>query len=114
IIFYGISFNKNIILQSIGFFGDSKDPYETLYKASVGNIIIAMLGTVPGYWVTLFLIDIWVDIQFNLWLFSNFGPNVTAFVVPGEVFSTRYCLTSHGINAVIGKLDVIISQVGFF
>ncbi|CAG8821552.1 41458_t:CDS:2, partial [Gigaspora margarita] len=27
ITFYGIGFNKNITLQSIGFFGDGKDPY---------------------------------------------------------------------------------------
>ncbi|CAG8814402.1 15182_t:CDS:1, partial [Gigaspora margarita] len=47
-------------------------------------------------------------------LFSNFGSNVTTFVVPGEVFPTRYCSISHGISAVIGKLGAIISQVGFF
>ncbi|CAG8709964.1 15207_t:CDS:2, partial [Racocetra fulgida] len=48
--FYGIGLNNNIILKRIGFLGDGSDPYETLFKASVGNIIIALLGTVPGYW----------------------------------------------------------------
>nr|AHL29283.1 phosphate transporter [Gigaspora margarita] len=148
IAFYGIGLNNNIILQSIGFLGDGKDPYETLYKASVGNIIIAMLGTVPGYWITVFLIDIWgrrpiqlmgfavLTILFIIlgvaysrlmsinWLFiliftlsqlfSNFGPNVTTFVVPGEVFPTRYRSTGHGLSAASGKLGAIISQVGFF
>ncbi|CAG8561388.1 1873_t:CDS:2, partial [Gigaspora rosea] len=113
IAFYGISLNNNIILQSIGFLGDGKDPY----KASVGNIIVTMLGTVPGYWITVFLINIWGRRPIQLMgfaLFSNFGPNATTFVVPGEVFPTRYCSTGHGISAASGKLGAIISQVGFF
>ncbi|CAG8819398.1 28050_t:CDS:2, partial [Racocetra persica] len=46
--------------------------------------------------------------------FFNFGPNATTFVVPGEVFPTRYRSTGHGISAAAGKLGAIISQVGFF
>lgn len=45
--------------------------------------------------------------------FQNFGPNVTTFVIPGEVFPTRYRSTSHGICAASGKLGAIIAQVGF-
>jgi PHS family inorganic phosphate transporter-like MFS transporter len=46
--------------------------------------------------------------------FQNFGPNSTTFIIPGEVFPTRYRSTAHGISAGIGKLGAIISQVGFF
>ncbi|CAG8499570.1 16038_t:CDS:2 [Cetraspora pellucida] len=146
--FYGIGLNNNIILGNIGFLGDGKDPYETLFKASVGNIIIALLGTVPGYWVTVFTIDFWgrrpiqlmgfaaltvlfIILGFGYYqikpitvlfiiiftlaqFFFNFGPNATTFVVPGEVFPTRYRSTGHGISAASGKLGAIISQVGFF
>lgn len=45
--------------------------------------------------------------------FMNFGPNTTTFIVPGEVFPTRYRSTAHGISAACGKLGAIISQVGF-
>jgi len=45
--------------------------------------------------------------------FQNFGPNVTTFVIPGEVFPTRYRSTANGISAASGKLGAIISQVGF-
>jgi PHS family inorganic phosphate transporter-like MFS transporter len=45
--------------------------------------------------------------------FQNFGPNTTTFVVPGEVFPTRYRSTSHGISAASGKLGAIVAQVGF-
>jgi PHS family inorganic phosphate transporter-like MFS transporter len=45
--------------------------------------------------------------------FSNFGPNTTTFVIPGEAFPTRYRATAHGISAASGKLGAIIAQVGF-
>jgi len=43
--------------------------------------------------------------------FSNFGPNTTTFIVPGECFPTRYRATAHGISAAAGKTGSIISQV---
>ncbi|KAJ2702058.1 hypothetical protein H4R19_005383 [Coemansia spiralis] len=46
-------------------------------------------------------------------LFQNFGPNVTTFVVPGEVFPTRFRSTAHGISAAAGKLGAIVAQGGF-
>jgi MFS transporter, PHS family, inorganic phosphate transporter len=42
--------------------------------------------------------------------FSNFGPNTTTFIVPGEVFPTRYRSTGHGVSAASGKIGAIISQ----
>jgi MFS transporter, PHS family, inorganic phosphate transporter len=43
--------------------------------------------------------------------FSNFGPNTTTFIVPGEHFPTRYRATAHGISAAAGKVGSIVSQV---
>ncbi|KAL0060766.1 hypothetical protein AAF712_012457 [Marasmius tenuissimus] len=45
--------------------------------------------------------------------FQNFGPNTTTFIVPGEVFPTRYRSTGHGIAAGSGKLGAIIAQATF-
>jgi MFS transporter, PHS family, inorganic phosphate transporter len=42
--------------------------------------------------------------------FQNFGPNTTTFIVPGEVFPTRYRSTCHGISAASGKVGAIIAQ----
>ncbi|GAA5824160.1 hypothetical protein JCM5353_006161 [Sporobolomyces roseus] len=42
---------------------------------------------------------------------QNFGPNTTTFVVPGEVFPTRYRSTAHGISAASGKFGAIIAQI---
>lgn len=42
--------------------------------------------------------------------FQNFGPNTTTFIIPGEVFPTRYRSTAHGISAASGKVGAIIAQ----
>lgn len=42
--------------------------------------------------------------------FSNFGPNTTTFIVPGEIFPTRYRSTAYGISAAAGKIGSILSQ----
>lgn len=47
--FYGINLNSGIILQSIGF-GESKEVYTTILNNTIGQIIIALLGSIPGYW----------------------------------------------------------------
>ncbi|KAJ1663485.1 hypothetical protein IW140_001169 [Coemansia sp. RSA 1813] len=54
--FYGINLNSSIILSAIGFAG-SGSPYNQLMKNASGNIILNLLGTIPGYWVTVFTID---------------------------------------------------------
>jgi PHS family inorganic phosphate transporter-like MFS transporter len=43
--------------------------------------------------------------------FQNFGPNTTTFLVPGEVFPTRYRSTAFGISAASVKVGAIIAQV---
>jgi PHS family inorganic phosphate transporter-like MFS transporter len=37
-------------------------------------------------------------------LFSNFGPNTTTFIVPVELFSARFRSTCHGISGAVGLL----------
>ncbi|AAW42322.1 phosphate transporter, putative [Cryptococcus deneoformans JEC21] len=65
-----------------------------------------MLSTDPGKKAFVFL---YCMANF----FQNFGPNTTTFIVPGEVFPTRYRSTAHGISAASGKLGAIVAQVGF-
>ncbi|CAH2352964.1 inorganic phosphate transporter Pho84p [[Candida] railenensis] len=52
------------------------------------------------------LFGLYVVAQF----FQNFGPNTTTFLVPGEVFPTRYRSSAHGISAAAGKVGAIIAQ----
>ena len=48
--FYGLGLNSAIVLQTIGY-ADSKNVYEKLYHSAVGNLILIMAGSFPGYWV---------------------------------------------------------------
>ncbi|ORX71881.1 MFS general substrate transporter [Linderina pennispora] len=148
--FYGINLNSSVVIDAIGFAGDmDKDtPSHYLTRNCVGNIIINMLGSVPGYWVSVFTIErlgrkkiqilgfvmltilyVILGFAYNRLLdnssvafivlfafaqfFQNFGPNVTSFVIPGEVFPTRFRATAHGISAAAGKLGAIVAQGGF-
>ncbi|KAJ6483258.1 major facilitator superfamily domain-containing protein [Mycena sanguinolenta] len=67
IAFYGINLNQNVVLEQIGFDGKTGTPWEKLFKISTGNIIVTVLGFVPGYWATVFLIEKlgrkWIQIQ---------------------------------------------------
>ncbi|KAI9342845.1 major facilitator superfamily domain-containing protein [Obelidium mucronatum] len=40
--------------------------------------------------------------------FFQFGPNTTTFIIPGEVFPTRFRSTGHGLSAAAGKAGAII------
>eukprot|EP00808_Paulinella_micropora_P027593 g77221.t1 len=42
--------------------------------------------------------------------FSNFGPNSTTFIVPGEAPQIKTCVrsTSHGLSAAFGKLGAVL------
>jgi nitrate/nitrite transporter NarK len=42
------------------------------------------------------------------YFFTEFGPNMTTFVLPGELFPTRLRATGHGISAGVGKLGAFI------
>ncbi|KAG0200426.1 Inorganic phosphate transporter pho84 [Mortierella sp. NVP41] len=146
--FYGIGLNNSFILSSISFSNVEGSAWATIWNAAVGQIIIVLLGSVPGYWVTVFTIErlgrikiqllgffmscvlfcvlgfayyqikntstaLFVSLFALTQFFQNFGPNATTFVIPGEVFPTRYRSTGHGIAAGSGKLGAIIAQVGF-
>jgi MFS family permease len=42
------------------------------------------------------------------YLFIEFGPNTTTFVLPSEIFPVRARTTGHGISAGIGKLGAFV------
>lgn len=54
--FYGVSLNNATILTAIGY-ANGANVYERLYRVAVGNIIIVCAGAIPGYWVTVALVD---------------------------------------------------------
>jgi len=146
--FYGLGLNQSLVLTAIGFTAPAKETYNYLFSVASGNAIVNLLGAIPGYWVTVALVETMGRKKIQLMgftcltviflilsagylailkqsvglfiflyclgqFFFNFGPNSTTFIVPGEVFPTRFRTTSHGISAATGKLGAIISSYGF-
>jgi PHS family inorganic phosphate transporter-like MFS transporter len=55
----------------------------------------------------------WVAMYAFCFFFANFGPNATTFVVPAELFPTKWKTTAHGFCAASGKAGAIIGGFGF-
>ena len=65
----------------------------------------AVIGLVPG--MTTMIVPFLLVYGIS-YFFTEFGPNVTTFVLPGELFPTRLRATGHGISAGVGKLGAFI------
>lgn len=55
-----------------------------------------------GVTITLFVLN---------QLVFNCGPNTTTFLIPAELFATKYRATCHGISAAAGKIGSVITVV---
>jgi PHS family inorganic phosphate transporter-like MFS transporter len=65
----------------------------------------AVIGLVPGMTTAVVPFLLVYGISY---FFAEFGPNVTTFVLPGELFPTRLRATGHGVSAGVGKLGAFI------
>jgi len=65
----------------------------------------AVIGLVPGMTTAVVPFLLVYGISY---FFTEFGPNMTTFVLPGELFPTRLRATGHGISAGVGKLGAFI------
>jgi PHS family inorganic phosphate transporter-like MFS transporter len=54
--FYGLGLNNSTIMQAIGY-ANQQNVFLSLYNSAVGNIILVCAGAIPGYWLTVALID---------------------------------------------------------
>jgi PHS family inorganic phosphate transporter-like MFS transporter len=84
----------------------------------MGFILLTILFVILGFGfdkltATKSATDAFVFLYCLTNFFQNFGPNTTTFVIPGEIFPTRYRSTAHGISAASGKLGAIVAQAGF-
>ncbi|KAH0835000.1 major facilitator superfamily domain-containing protein [Lanmaoa asiatica] len=138
IAFYGINLNQNVVLQEIGYADETGTAWEKLFKISTGNIIITVLGFVPGYYVTVLTIEklgrkviqlqgflmtaLFLGILAGKFNSFNNASFVTCFAFlqrmalqcyPAEVFPTKYRAFAHGMSAACGKAGAIISALVF-
>ena len=58
--YYGLGLNSSDILQITVFPSWSKlGIFQNVRNISVGNIVLACAGLIPGFWVTFAFIDVW-------------------------------------------------------
>lgn len=77
-------------------------------------LTLTYLALAVTYWYLLLyssagFIALFAVAQFFLAL----GPSITTFMIPAEVFPTRYRATAFGIAAATGKVGAITAQIGF-
>ncbi|PRP77350.1 hypothetical protein PROFUN_05595 [Planoprotostelium fungivorum] len=85
-------------LQMFGFAG------LTLFMGLLAVFYDLLKANSPNAFIALY--------AFALFCF-NCGPNTTTFIIPGEVFPTRFRSTCHGISAAAGKAGAIIGTFAF-
>lgn len=73
-------------------------------------LCFALIGAVPGMTQMLLPFLLLYGLSY---FFTEFGPNVTTFVIPTEVFPVSKRATGHGIAAGIGKLGAFIGVFVF-
>ncbi|HUY51552.1 MAG TPA: MFS transporter [Streptosporangiaceae bacterium] len=68
-------------------------------------LCFAVIGLVPGLTTAVapFLLVYGIS-----YFFTEFGPNMTTFVMPSELFPVTMRATGHGISAGVGKLGAFI------
>lgn len=151
IAYYSQNLFQKDIFSAVGWLpsANTMSALDELFKIARAQFLIALCGTVPGYWVTVSLIDyigrfaiqligfffmtvfmFALAIPYHHWtlkenhigfivmygltfFFANFGPNSTTFIVPAEIFPSRFRSTCHGISAAAGKAGAIIGAFGF-
>lgn len=74
----------------------------TILFLSIGGAFGKLLDS--DYKGIIIMLYVLCQIAFNL------GPNTTTFIIPAEIFPTRYRCTCHGISAAAGKLGSIVGQ----
>ncbi len=72
---------------------------------AVMALCFATIGLVPGLTTAVVPFLLVYGISY---FFTEFGPNMTTFVMPSEVFPVTMRATGHGISAGIGKLGAFI------
>ncbi|KAL9934723.1 hypothetical protein V8E36_006498 [Tilletia maclaganii] len=76
ITFYGVALNQSAILSAIGF--TTGTTWGTLMKTATGNLIITAAGFLPGYWVTVGLVEVIGRRRIQL---IGFGVNTVCFAI---------------------------------
>lgn len=56
IAFHGLGLNNAAVLHTLEF-EEKENVYKQLYNSNVGTLVIICAGSIPGYWMTVLLVD---------------------------------------------------------
>jgi MFS transporter, PHS family, inorganic phosphate transporter len=73
-------------------------------------LMFLLIGLIPAVTTTLAPFLVLYGISY---FFTEFGPNMTTFIYPAELFPTEVRTTGHGISAGAGKLGAFIGAFLF-
>ncbi|KAF4580540.1 hypothetical protein EYR38_003139 [Pleurotus pulmonarius] len=115
--FYGVNLNQNFVLEQIGFQGTTGTPWQKLFKIATGSLIITVLGFIPAAILaakfhSLSKVAFIICFSF-LQFFFNFGTNMTSYIIPAELFPSRYRAFAQGLSAASGRCGAIFSSLFF-
>eukprot|EP00658_Telonema_sp_P-2_P047632 TRINITY_DN36236_c0_g1_i1.p1 TRINITY_DN36236_c0_g1~~TRINITY_DN36236_c0_g1_i1.p1 ORF type:complete len:428 (+),score=67.57 TRINITY_DN36236_c0_g1_i1:185-1468(+) len=80
-----------------------------------GFVLVAVLFAIMSS-IHKHLLDnttLYIALYSLTFLFVDFGPNVTTFIIPVEAFPTPMRATCHGVSAAVGKVGAVVG-VGLF
>jgi PHS family inorganic phosphate transporter-like MFS transporter len=80
--FYGLGLNNGAVLQTLGFAG-KENVFRMVQNAQVGTIVISCAGSIPGYWLTVALVDVMGRRNLQL---LGFVMLTTLFLIIGFAF----------------------------
>jgi len=69
------------------------------------GLCFAVIALVPGMTTAVLPFLVAYGISY---FFTEFGPNMTTFVMPGELYPVSVRATGHGISAGVGKFGAFI------
>ncbi|KAE8440727.1 hypothetical protein EG329_006637 [Mollisiaceae sp. DMI_Dod_QoI] len=56
--YYGLGLNNSIVLNAIGY-SSGATIYHSLLHTAIGNLILGVAGSIPGYWFCVATVDTW-------------------------------------------------------
>ena len=81
--YYGTNLNTSIVLSAIGY-SNKSTPFTDVWTNTVGTLIIALCGNVPGYFFTAYFVDKWGRKPIQL---MGFGMLTLSFIVMAGAYT---------------------------
>lgn len=82
-------------------------------KQGTLGILFVIIGSTYQFTAQTRLHGVTIALYVLCQLCFYFGPNGLTFIIPAELFPTRFRCTCHGISAASGKFGSIIAQLFF-